>query len=54
MYDNTLREPLMPEIINTAERLSMCRRICDINIVQQKTPRVWQVPKGMGKVLKML
>lgn len=52
MYDNTLREPLMPEIINTAERLALCRRICDINIVQQKTPRVWQVPKGMEKSFK--
>lgn len=52
MYDNTLREPLMPDIVNTAERLAMCRRICDINIVQQKTPRVWQVPKGMEKSFK--
>ena len=41
MYDNNGRYPLLMDIYQNAERIAMCKRVVDINISQQRTPRVW-------------
>ena len=41
MYDNNGRYPLYLDILQSAERIALCKRIEDINISQQKTPRIW-------------
>lgn len=41
MYDNNGRYPLLMDIYQNAERIAMCKRVIDINISQQRTPRVW-------------
>ena len=42
MYDNNGRYPIYLDIIQMAERIAMNKRVIDINISQQKTPRVWK------------
>lgn len=42
MYDNNGRYPLYLDIAQMAERMALCVRTQDINIAQQKTPRVWK------------
>lgn len=41
MYDNNGRYPLLLDIYQNAERIALCKRVIDINITQQKTPRLW-------------
>ena len=41
MYDNNGRYPLLMDIYQNAERIANCKKVIDINISQQKTPRVW-------------
>lgn len=41
MYDNNGRYPLLVDIIQYSERMSLCTRTSDINIKQQRTQRVW-------------
>lgn len=41
MYDNNGRYPLYLDILQSAERIALCKRVEDINISQQKTPRIW-------------
>lgn len=41
MYDNNGRYPLLVDIYQNAERLALCKRVIDINIAQQRTPRIW-------------
>lgn len=43
MYDNNGRYPLWLDILQYAERLALCSRTIDVNLSQQKTPRVWKV-----------
>ena len=42
MYDNNGRYPIYLDIIQMAERIAMNKRVIDINISQQKTPRIWK------------
>lgn len=42
MYDNTEKYPLYDDIIQYAERLALDTKTIDINIVQQRTPRIWK------------
>lgn len=42
MYDNNLRISLWLDILQYAERLSLCMRTSDINISQQRTNRFWK------------
>ena len=42
MYDNMGRYPIYADIVQIAERIALARRTCDINICQQRTPRVWK------------
>lgn len=52
MYDNNSRLPIWIDILQYAERYSMITRTIDINIIQQRTPRVWKVPSGQEKTFK--
>lgn len=54
MYDNNGRYPLYLDISQIAERLALCVRTCDINIVHQRTPRVWKTNRDMELSLKQV
>ena len=41
MYDNNGRYPLIMDIYQNAERIANSKKVIDINIAQQKTPRIW-------------
>lgn len=45
MYDNNGRYPLYLDISQMAERIALCVRTEDINMVQQRTPRIWKTSK---------
>lgn len=45
MYDNNGRYPLYLDICQIAERLSLCIRTQDINMIHQRTPRIWKTSK---------
>lgn len=42
MYDNARHKSLIPKIRQRAERIAMCIRTEDVNIMQQRTPRIWR------------
>lgn len=42
MYDNNGRYPIYLDICQMSERIAMCVRTQDINLVQQRTPRIWK------------
>lgn len=42
LYDNNGRYPLILDIIQLAKRMAIATRVIDINIFQQKTPRIWK------------
>ena len=42
MYDNNGRYPLYLDICQMAERIALCVRTIDINVIHQRTPRVWK------------
>ena len=42
MYDNNSYNSIYADILQFAERLGLCERVCDVNISQQKTPRLWR------------
>ena len=54
MYDNNGRYPLWMDILQYAERMAQCTRTIDINIAQQKTPRVWKTKQEKEKSIKDL
>lgn len=45
MYDNNGRYPLYLDISQMAERIALCVRTQDVNVVQQRTPRIWKTSK---------
>lgn len=52
MYDNNGRFPLLPDVINYANKISNIDRTIDINVNQQKTNRYWTVPQNMERSVK--
>lgn len=42
MYDNNGLYPLWLDVIQYAERIALSTRTCDINILQQRTPRIFK------------
>lgn len=54
MYDNTLRSSIYLDILQIAERISMNKRTVDVNIVQQRTPRIWKTNKDKERTIKDL
>ena len=52
MYDNNSRLPLFMDICQMAERISLSKRTIDVNIIQQRTPRIWKTSKDKENTLK--
>ena len=52
MYDNNSRLPLYPEILQLSERMALSQRVQDVNILQQKTPRIWLTSDDKVESLK--
>ena len=52
MYDNNGRYSLYLDILQMAERISMNKRTIDINIVHQRTPRIWKTSQDKKKTLE--
>ena len=49
MYDNASRYPIYADIVQMAERIAMCVKTNDVNIKQQRTPRIWKTSSDMKK-----
>ena len=54
MYDNNGRYPIYMDILQYAERMGQVTRTMDINVEQQKTPRVWLTRADKEKSIKDL
>lgn len=54
MYDNNGRYPLYIDILQHAERIADAKRVIDINIAQQKTPRIWKTTTEKERSVKDL
>lgn len=54
MYDNNGRYPIYLDILQYAERMGQVTRTIDINVVHQKTPRVWLTRADKEKSIKDL
>jgi len=52
MYDNWAKYPLYLDIIQYATRIAADTRTSDINIAQQKTPRIFKCKNGMELSVK--
>ena len=52
MYDNNGRYPIFLDICQMAERISLSKRTIDVNIVQQRTPRIWKTSQDKKKTLQ--
>ena len=54
MYDNDSHLPIYPNIVQSAERLALIKRTIDINIEQQRTPRVWKTTEENKRTIEDL
>lgn len=54
MYDNNGRYPLYLDICQMAERISLCVRTIDINMVHQRTPRIWKTDSDKALSVKSM
>lgn len=54
MYDNNGRYPIYIDVLQYAERYANITRTMDINIAQQKTPRIWKTSTEKEKTVKDL
>lgn len=54
LYDNEGRYPLFIDILQYAERYANITRVIDINISQQKTPRIWKTSTENERSIKDL
>lgn len=52
MYDNDGRYSLYVDILQNIERISNIKRVIDINISQQKTPRIWKTSTESEKTVR--
>ena len=52
MYDNNSRHSIYMDICQMAERIALCKRTIDVNIVQQRTPRIWKTSQDKKKTLE--
>lgn len=52
MYDNNGRYPIYMDICQMAERISLSKRTIDVNIVQQRTPRIWKTTQDKKRTLE--
>ena len=54
MYDNNGRYPLYVDICQIAERIALCVRTQDINMIHQRTPRVWKTSSDKELSIKAM
>ena len=54
MYDNNGKYPLVLDIAQIAERVALAVRTQDVNIIHQRTPRIWKTSKDTEKSVKDL
>ena len=54
MYDNNGKYPLVLDIAQMAERVALAVRTQDINIIHQRTPRIWKTSKDNERSVKDL
>lgn len=54
MYDNNSHNSIYLDICQYAERISLNTRVSDINICQQRMPRIWKVPQEKVESFKLL
>ena len=52
MYDNNGRYPIFLDICQMAERIALSKRTIDVNIVQQRTPRIWKTSQDKKRTLQ--
>ena len=52
MYDNNGKYPIFLDICQMAERIALSKRTIDVNIVQQRTPRVWKTSQDKKRTLQ--
>lgn len=52
MYDNNSRTSLLLDICQMAERIALSKRTIDVNIVQQRTPRIWKTSQDKKRTLQ--
>ena len=52
MYDNNSRHPLFLDICQMSERIALSKRTIDVNIVQQRTPRIWKTSQDKKRTLQ--
>lgn len=51
MYDNDSKLPIWPSIVQSVERISLIKRVLDINVKQQATPRYWKTTEENQKTI---
>lgn len=52
MYDNNGRYSLLLDILQMAERIAMNKRTIDVNIIHQRTPRIWKTSQDKKRTLE--
>lgn len=52
MYDNNGRYPIFMDICQMAERIALSKRTIDVNITQQRTPRIWKTSQDKKRTLQ--
>ena len=52
MYDNNGRYPIYKDICQMAERIALSKRTIDVNITQQRTPRIWKTSQDKKRTLQ--
>lgn len=52
MYDNNGKYPIYLDICQMAERIALSKRTIDVNIVQQRTPRIWKTSQDKKRTLQ--
>lgn len=52
MYDNNGRYSLYLDILQMAERIAMNKRTIDINVIHQRTPRIWKCNQDKVRTIK--
>ena len=54
MYDNDSKLPIWPSITQSCERISLIKRVLDINVKQQATPRYWKSTEENQKTIQSI
>lgn len=54
MYDNNGRYSLYLDILQMAERIAMNKRTIDINVIHQRTPRIWKTSQDKKRTVEDL